>query len=138
MSRSVRLFDLTNMLAGRRSRTLQEIVDRFEVSERTAYRDLAELGRLVPLVRDDHGYRLVGRQQCRQSPQPRIGGVPADARVDDRYPGVGFLQSSRQQGDPALIQRHAVGCADTISDDEQVALAAAPVARVPGRQEQQQ
>ncbi len=59
MSRSVRLFDLTNMLAGRRARTLSEIVERFDVSERTAYRDLAELGRMVPLVRTDHGYQLM-------------------------------------------------------------------------------
>lgn len=59
MSRSVRLFDLTHMLSGRRSRTMDEIVERFDVSERTAYRDLAELGRMVPVVRDDYGYRLM-------------------------------------------------------------------------------
>lgn len=60
MSRSERLFDLVNFLNGRRSRSLREIVDRFEISERTVYRDLAALDRRnIPLYRDEHGYRLL-------------------------------------------------------------------------------
>ena len=60
MSRSDRLLDLVQLLGGRRSRSLKEIVRHFEVSERTAYRDLAALERRrIPLTRDEHGYRLV-------------------------------------------------------------------------------
>ncbi len=59
MSRSERLFHLAHLLGGRRSRPLREIVSQLEVSERTAYRDLAELGRLAPLTHDEHGYRLL-------------------------------------------------------------------------------
>lgn len=60
MSRSQRLLDLVTLLGGRRARSLQEIVDRFEISERTAYRDLATLDdSRIPIVRDEHGYRLL-------------------------------------------------------------------------------
>lgn len=60
MSRSDRLLDLVQLLGGRRFRSLKEIVQHFEVSERTAYRDLAALERRrIPLTRDEHGYRLV-------------------------------------------------------------------------------
>jgi predicted DNA-binding transcriptional regulator YafY len=50
---------LAHLLAGRRSRPLREIVNRLEVSERTAYRDLADLSRSLPIGRDEHGYRLL-------------------------------------------------------------------------------
>jgi predicted DNA-binding transcriptional regulator YafY len=60
MSRSDRLLDLVPFLGGRRSRTLREIVQHFEVSERTAYRDLAALeSRHIPVTRDEHGYKLL-------------------------------------------------------------------------------
>ena len=60
MSRSDRLLELVHLLGGRRARSLQEIVDHFEISERTAYRDLADLQRReIPLYRDEHGYKLV-------------------------------------------------------------------------------
>lgn len=60
MSRSDRLLELVHLLGGRRARSLREIVDHFEISERTAYRDLADLQRrAIPLYRDEHGYRLV-------------------------------------------------------------------------------
>jgi predicted DNA-binding transcriptional regulator YafY len=50
---------LAHLLAGRRSRPLREIVNRLEVSERTSYRDLADLSRSLPIARDEHGYRLL-------------------------------------------------------------------------------
>lgn len=60
MSRSDRLLDLVHLLGGRRARSLEEIVQHFEVSERTAYRDLAALeSRHIPLTRDEHGYKLL-------------------------------------------------------------------------------
>lgn len=60
MSRSDRLLELVHLLGGRRPRSLREIVSHFEISERTAYRDLADLQRRdIPLYRDEHGYRLV-------------------------------------------------------------------------------
>ena len=60
MSRPARLLDLVQLLAGRRALPLQEIAGRFEISERTAYRDLSELSlRGIPVTRDEYGYRLV-------------------------------------------------------------------------------
>ena len=60
MSRSARLFELVHLLSGRRSRGVAELAERFEVSERTVYRDLAELSeRHIPLISDEHGYRLL-------------------------------------------------------------------------------
>lgn len=60
MTRSARLLDLVHMLAGRRYYTVTEIAERFDVSERTAYRDLAELqGRHIPVIRDEYGYKLL-------------------------------------------------------------------------------
>ena len=43
MSKSTRIVELVHMLAGRRSRTVAEIADMLEVSERTAFRYLADL-----------------------------------------------------------------------------------------------
>ena len=60
MSRPARLLDLVQLLAGRRARPLKEIAERFGISERTAYRDLAELSlRGIPVYRNDYGYQLV-------------------------------------------------------------------------------
>ncbi len=60
VTRSLRLLDLVHYLGGRRSRTLKEVVDRFGVSERTVYRDLADLSaQHIPVCRDDYGYRLM-------------------------------------------------------------------------------
>ena len=60
MKRAERLLDLMHLLAGRRGVTVGEIARRFDVSERTAYRDLEQLGyRLAPVVRDERGYRLM-------------------------------------------------------------------------------
>ena len=48
------------MLAGRRSRGIDEIADHFGVSRRTAYRDIQDLSRQnIPVTRDSHGYRLL-------------------------------------------------------------------------------
>jgi predicted DNA-binding transcriptional regulator YafY len=60
VSRPARLLDLVHLLAGRRSRTVAELAQRFDVSERTVFRDLAELSeRHIPLTSDEHGYRLL-------------------------------------------------------------------------------
>jgi predicted DNA-binding transcriptional regulator YafY len=60
MSRPIRLLELVQVLSGRRARPLSELVSRFDVSERTLYRDLAELSRQrIPVAHDEHGYRLL-------------------------------------------------------------------------------
>ena len=60
MDRPARLVQLVQLLAGRRPRSLREIVERFEISERTAYRDLAALSsRNIPVTRTEYGYQLL-------------------------------------------------------------------------------
>ena len=60
MSKSTRIVELVHMLAGRRSRTVAEIADMLEVSERTAFRYLADLQEQhIPVYRDAHRYRLL-------------------------------------------------------------------------------
>lgn len=60
MKRAQRLNDLMHLLGGRRRVTLGAIARHFEISERTAYRDLAELGTdMAPVVRDEGGYGLM-------------------------------------------------------------------------------
>ena len=60
MKRSERLLELIDLLGGHSRVTLQEIVRRFDVSERTVYRDLADVGRqIAPVVREEGGYRLI-------------------------------------------------------------------------------
>jgi len=60
MPRADRLFAMVTLLSGRRSRSMREMIDHFEVSERTIYRDLADLGqRHIPVTRVGDGYRLV-------------------------------------------------------------------------------
>ena len=58
MTRPVRLLELVNFLA-RRPKTVREIAERFAISERTAFRDLAELTAQVPITKSEHGYRLL-------------------------------------------------------------------------------
>ncbi|HUP47814.1 MAG TPA: WYL domain-containing protein [Thermoanaerobaculia bacterium] len=65
MKRVERLFELVDALGGRRL-SVQEIARRFDVSERTAYRDLADVGRqLAPVVREEGGYRLMKGSRLR-------------------------------------------------------------------------
>lgn len=60
MSRPARLFGMVNLLGGRRSRTVSEMAERFDVSPRTVYRDLSELSSEgVPVTHDEYGYRLL-------------------------------------------------------------------------------
>ena len=61
MDRPIRLIEILQLLGGRRPWRPIEIAGRFGISERTAYRDLQDLGRLesIPITRDEHGYRLV-------------------------------------------------------------------------------
>ncbi len=60
MSRPGRLLELTQLLGGRRSRRVEELAERFGVSPRTVFRDLADLERhRIPIARDEYGYRLL-------------------------------------------------------------------------------
>jgi len=60
MSKSTRIFELVHMLGGRRSRSVGEIADKLDISERTVFRYLADLqGRHIPIYKDDYGYRLL-------------------------------------------------------------------------------
>ena len=60
MNRPTRLVHLVQMLAGRRSRSIDEIAEQFGISQRTAYRDIADLSRQnIPVMRDRYGYRLL-------------------------------------------------------------------------------
>ena len=58
MTRPVRLLELVTFLA-RRAKTIRDIAERFEISERTAYRDIAELEVRAPIARTEYGYRLL-------------------------------------------------------------------------------
>lgn len=61
MERSIRLIEMAQLLGGRRSWRPAELARRFDISERTAYRDIQCLLRLesVPIAPDEHGgYRL--------------------------------------------------------------------------------
>ncbi len=60
MSKSTRIVELVHMLSGRRSRTVAEIADKLEISERTAFRYLADLqAQHIAIGKDDYGYRLL-------------------------------------------------------------------------------
>ena len=62
MKRSVRLYLLVQHLGGRRAWHPEEIAEHFQISLRTAYRDLADLSSVysIPVTTDDEGrYRLV-------------------------------------------------------------------------------
>lgn len=59
MAKPTLYFDLVQYLSSAKYRSLRDILERFEVSERTAYRYLAQLNDLgVPLEKSDYGYRL--------------------------------------------------------------------------------
>lgn len=60
VNRPTRLVELVQLLGGRRSWTPRAIAERFGISERTAFRDLADLSGSwdIPVTRDEHGYRL--------------------------------------------------------------------------------
>ncbi len=60
MNRSIRLFGVVTLLAGKKPRSIDEIADRFGVSVRTAYRDLADLSEHhIPIYSDEYGYKLM-------------------------------------------------------------------------------
>lgn len=62
MKRSVRLYLLVQHLGGRRAWHPEEIAEHFQISVRTAYRDIADLSSVysIPVTTDDEGrYRLV-------------------------------------------------------------------------------
>jgi predicted DNA-binding transcriptional regulator YafY len=60
VSRPARLIEMVGLLQGRRPRSVREMAERLEVSERTVFRDLADLqAHRVPVYRDEHGYRLL-------------------------------------------------------------------------------
>ncbi len=58
--RAARLFQLASWLSPHRALSLEEIRREFGVSERTVYRDLADLQAMkIPIVSDERGYRLM-------------------------------------------------------------------------------
>lgn len=59
MNRATRLIELLTLLSGRRAYKVDELAVRFELTERTIYRDLSELSRRYPVVRGEHGWRLM-------------------------------------------------------------------------------
>jgi predicted DNA-binding transcriptional regulator YafY len=60
VSRAERLFGLAQFLASKSGRTLSEIAERFDVSERTVFRDLAALqDQGVPIVFAEGRYRIL-------------------------------------------------------------------------------
>jgi predicted DNA-binding transcriptional regulator YafY len=59
MTKPARLLQLVTLLGGRRSHTVCELAAHFETTERTIFRDLADLQALgIPVTRDEYGYRL--------------------------------------------------------------------------------
>jgi predicted DNA-binding transcriptional regulator YafY len=67
MPRPERIFELYQLLAGRRPISVREIAERFEVSVRTAYRDLQllEARHGAPIEFEDGGYRLMATATVR-------------------------------------------------------------------------
>ncbi|MFN2240176.1 MAG: helix-turn-helix transcriptional regulator [Thermoanaerobaculia bacterium] len=60
MKKITRLLDMMALLEGRRSRPVRELAAHFETTERTIFRDLADLEELgFPLTSDEHGYRIM-------------------------------------------------------------------------------
>ncbi len=60
MSRATRLLDLVHLLSSGKPRRAAELARRLEVTERTLYRDLAELSTSgIPIVHGAEGYRLM-------------------------------------------------------------------------------
>ncbi len=60
MDRPTRLLELVQLLAGRRPKTVEEIAGRFEISQRTVFRDFADLSRRnIPITRNEYGYQLL-------------------------------------------------------------------------------
>ena len=66
MDKPARIFELVQLLVGRRSRSVDEIAGHFGVSRRTVHRDIADLSRRsIPVTRDEHGYRLLASATIR-------------------------------------------------------------------------
>lgn len=60
VARSIRIFELVHYVSTRRGRRVSEIAERFDVSERTVFRDLADLqASHIPIYHDGRGYRLM-------------------------------------------------------------------------------
>lgn len=67
MSRPVRMLEMVHLLGGRRGRSVREMAEHLEVSERTVFRDLAELQAVqrLPIYHDEYGYRLLETAKLR-------------------------------------------------------------------------
>jgi predicted DNA-binding transcriptional regulator YafY len=60
MPRSTRLLDLVNVLASSNGKRAKDLARKYEVTERTIYRDLDELSASgIPIVHTEEGYRLM-------------------------------------------------------------------------------
>ena len=84
---------------------------------------------------NDHQRRLVLLQQARQAAQSTGGGLAADAGIDHLPWRVLLSQLLRQQGHPALLQRHTVGGTDTIAQHQHTL---GPGLRRPGQAQAEQ
>ena len=87
MNRPTRLVQLVHLLAGRRPRTVEEIAGHFEVSQRTGYRDFADLSRHgIPITRNEYGYQLLEGATLR--PLALTAGERAALKLVLRSPAV--------------------------------------------------
>lgn len=87
MNRPTRLVQLVHLLAGRRPKTVEEIAGRFEVSQRTVYRDFADLSRHgIPITRNEYGYQLLEGATLR--PLALTAGERAALKLVLRSPAV--------------------------------------------------
>ena len=87
MRRPTRLVQLVHLLAGRRPKTVEEIAGHFEISQRTVYRDLADLSRHdIPITRNEYGYQLLEGATIR--PLALTAGERAALKLVLRSPAV--------------------------------------------------
>ncbi len=87
MNRPTRLVQLVHLLAGRRPKTVEEIAGRFGVSQRTVYRDFADLSRHdIPITRNEYGYQLLEGATIR--PLALTAGERAALKLVLRSPAV--------------------------------------------------
>ena len=107
MTRPVRLLELVTFLA-RRAKTIREIAGRFEISERTAFRDIADLSARVPITRTEHGLPAArdGHHPAAVADHGRARGAEAGTREPRPPDDAGHRQDPpRRRGEAG--RRHA-------------------------------
>ncbi len=125
MNRSTRLFGVVHLLAGRKARSIDEIADRFDVSVRTAYRDLADLSEQhVPIYHDEHGYKLMETATLK----------PLNLTTEEHALLKVALHNPALRHQPALLHRlealeMKLGAAIAMAEESPQALQLAPIDR---------